>query len=294
MRRGFAIQLIAALLLAGSVWAVVVKTASQLDSFVWRHNAEWFGGFSALHVSENGRHMIAVSDRSVLVTARIDRDGDRITDIRIVGHWPLLSSTGRIMPGHAGDSEGLAVTPEGDFFISFEGVHRVAYYPAPGTKARVLPRPAAFDELDRNGSFEALAIDDQGWLYTLTEKSRTAHGDIPVYRWNGRSWSTPFVLPQRDGFLPVAADFGPEGRFYVLERSVSLTGFRSRLRRWRIDGDDPVAEEILFETGTGAHDNLEGLSIWRDDLGRLRATMISDDNFLALQRTELVEYLLPD
>ena len=53
-------------------------------------------------------------------------------------------------------------------------------------------------------------------------------------------------------------------------------------------------EEIVFETGTGTHDNLEGLSVWRDDQGRLRATMISDDNFLALQRTELVEYLLPD
>ena len=294
MRLGSAIQLIAALLLAGSVWAVDAKTASHLGSFAWRHSAEWFGGFSALHISEDGRHVLALSDRATLVSARIDREGGEITDIRVVGQWPVLSSTGRIMLGYAGDSEGIAIAPDGGFYISFEGVHRVAYYSAPGTKARVLPRPKEFDALDRNGSFEGLAIDDQGRLYTLTEKSRTAQGDIPVYRWDGTAWSTPFVLPQRGGFLPVAADFGPDGQLYILERSVSLTGFRSRLRRWDIANDRPKAEEILFETGTGAHDNLEGLSVWRDTQGRLRATMIADDNFLALQRTELVEYLLPD
>ncbi len=294
MRRRFVVQLIAAAAFAGSVGAVEVKSATQLGSYVWRHNAEWFGGFSAIHMSENGTHITVLSDRATLVTARITRDGDQITDIRILGHWPVLSSAGRIMLGYAGDSEGIAMAPDGGFYISFEGVHRVAYYPAPGTRAQVLPRPKAFDGLDRNGSFEGLAIDDQGRLFTLTEKSRTAQGDIPVYRWNGRVWSTPFVVPQRGDFQPVAADFGPDGRFYVLERTASITGFRSRLRRWDVSEDTPKAEETLIETGKGAHDNLEGLSVWRDDQGRLRATMISDDNFLALQRTELVEYLLPD
>lgn len=294
MRIRFALELIAGLTLAGAAWAVDVKTATLADSFAWRHPAEWFGGFSAIHVSDKGRSFIALSDRATFVTGRIERDNGAIADVRILGHWPVLSSTGRIMLGYAGDSEGLAVAPDGSLFVSFEGVHRVAHYAAPGTHARVLPRPSAFDGLDRNGSFEALAMDRRGWVYTLTEKSRTLEGDIPVYRWDGQSWSTPFVLPARGGFLPVSADFGPDGRLYVLERSVSLTGFRTRLRRWDTTGDEPSAEETLLETATGTHDNLEGLSIWRDAQGRMRATMVSDDNFLALQRTELVEYLLPD
>ncbi|WP_170430900.1 esterase-like activity of phytase family protein [Ruegeria arenilitoris] len=293
MHSRFAIQLIA-VLLAGSVWAVEVKTAAQLNSFAWRHKAEWFGGFSALHVSDNGRQLIALSDRAVLVRATIARDGDQITGLRITGNWPVLSSTGQILSGSAGDSEGIAVAPDGSYYISFEWLHRVARYTSPDANARVLPRPKAFEDLSRNGSFEALAIDNRGQLYTLTEKSRTRQGDIPVYRWDGQGWSTPFALPQRGKFLPVSADFGPDGRFYVLERSLSLTGFRTRLRRWQIVGDRPEAEETLFTSGPGTHDNLEGLSVWRDDQGRLRATMISDDNFLALQRTELVEYLLPD
>ncbi|WP_170329716.1 esterase-like activity of phytase family protein [Ruegeria arenilitoris] len=293
MRSRFAIQLIA-ILLAGSAWAVEVKTATQLSSFAWRHKAEWFGGYSAVHIFDGGRRMIALSDRATLVTAQIDRNGDQIEGVEISGHWPVLSSKGRLMSGRAGDSEGIAVAPDGSFFISFEGVHRIAYYPAPGTNAQVLPIPRDFKALASNGSFEGLAIDNAGRLYTLTEESRTRTGQIPVYRWDGQRWSLPFVLQPRGKFLPVAADFGPDGRLYVLERAVSLIGFRSRLRRWQIEGDMPVAEETLFETGTGAHDNLEGLSVWRDDQGRLRATMISDDNFLALQRTELVEYLLPD
>ncbi len=293
MRRRSAIQLIAALLLSGSAWAVEFKAATHLDSFTWRHKADWFGGFSAIHISNDGRRMLALSDRSVLVKARIER-GEQIEGIQVLGHWPVLSSQGRVLPGYVGDSEGIAIAPDGGIYISFEGIHRVAYYPAPGKKARVLPRPKAFDSLDGNGSFEALAIDNRGWLYALPEKSRTADGDIPVYRWDGNRWSTPFFLPPQGKFRPVAADFGPDGRFYLLERAVSLTGFRSRLRRWQLDAQGPRAEEILFETGKGTHDNLEGLSVWRDDQGLLRATMISDDNFLALQRTELVEYRLPD
>ncbi|SDX28257.1 hypothetical protein SAMN05444358_104152 [Ruegeria halocynthiae] len=289
-----AVQLIAALLLASSAGAVESKMAKHLGSFVWRHGADWFGGFSAIHVADNGRGLIVLSDRAVLIKAQVDREGVQIVRATVTGHWPVLSSKGRNLPGYVGDSEGIAMAPDGGMYISFEGIHRVAYYPAPGARARVLPRPRAFNAFEGNGSFEALAIDDQGWLYALPEKNRTENGAIPVYRWNGRTWSTPFVLPARGKFLPVAADFGPDGRFYLLERAVSLTGFRSRLRRWHIGGNGPNAEEVLFETATGTHDNLEGLSVWRDDQHRLRATMISDDNFLALQRTEVVEYLLPD
>lgn len=294
MRTSSTIQLIVAVLLASAVWAVDNRAASPLSSFTWRHTAEWFGGFSAIHLANGGRDMIAVTDRAKLVTARVDREDGRIVDIQITGHWPLLSSTGRKLTKRNGDSEGIAVAPDGGLFISFEGTHRVAYYSASGAWAQVLPRPKVFDGFEVNGSLEALAIDKSGHLFTMPEENRTNDGDIPVYRWDGQSWSTPFVLPQRGKFLPVAADFGPDGRLYVLERDVGWTGFRSQLRRWQVGGDTPRAEEVVFQSGTGAHDNLEGVSIWRDDQGSLRATMVSDDNFLALQRTELVEFLLPD
>ncbi len=294
MRFSAAIQLIPALFLAAAASAVEVRTATHLDSYTWQHDADWFGGFSALTLSDDGQSMVILSDRAKLATARIIRSGGNIREVRIDNVWPVRSSRNRILPGWTGDSEGLAAGDNGDFYISFEGVHRVAHYAQPDARARVLPRPPVFRTFEDNGSFEALAIDGQGRLYTLTEKSRTADGHIPVYRWDGSAWSMPFTLPQRGRFRPVASDFGPDGRFYVLERSVSLFGFKSRLRRWQVDEDDVFAEEILFETSARTHDNLEGLSVWRDGQNRLRATMVSDDNFLFLQRTELVEYALPD
>ena len=37
---------------------------------------------------------------------------------------------------------------------------------------------------------------------------------------------------------------------------------------------------------------MEGISVWRDPHGRIRVTLISDDNFFPLQRTMFAEYLL--
>jgi hypothetical protein len=56
---------------------------------------------------------------------------------------------------------------------------------------------------------------------------------------------------------------------------------------------DGTGLETLFTTATGTHDNLEGLDVWSDSDG-LRATMIADDNFRFFQRTEIVDYRLPD
>jgi hypothetical protein len=52
---------------------------------------------------------------------------------------------------------------------------------------------------------------------------------------------------------------------------------------------------LVLETRLRRHDNLEGLSVWRDPAGRLRLTMLSDDNLRQwLQRTEFVDYIVED
>ena len=132
--------------------------------------------------------MHPLSDRATLVAAQDRRDGDQITGVQV--HGPLAGSVQhgtRSEPGYVGDSEGIAVAPGWRVLYLLRRCSSRCLLPAPATKARVLPRPKAFDTLDRNGSFEGLAIDDLGRLYTLTEKSRTAQGDIPVYRWDGQA-----------------------------------------------------------------------------------------------------------
>jgi len=52
--------------------------------------------------------------------------------------------------------------------------------------------------------------------------------------------------------------------------------------------------QVLLQTPVGFHDNLEGVSIWRDAQGRLRASMVADNNFLPFLSSGIVEYTLPD
>lgn len=294
MRLGLAVAIIAGIALSLPARAVDRGRAEHLGSFTWQRPEPWFGGFSAIEVASDGLSMTALSDRATILTARIERDGDQIVAIHPDQVEKVRSSKNKVLKGRVGDSEGLVVAQNGTIYISFEGVARVARYRSLGGRAEVLPRPKAFDDMAKNGAFEALAMDARGRLYTMPESSRAADGSIPVYRWDGRTWSTAFHLGQDGDFLPVAADFGPDGRLYVLERDTGTVGFRSRLRRWTVTGQGATDAETLFHSGTGKHDNLEGLSVWRDSGGQLRASMISDDNFRFLQRTEIVEYRLPD
>jgi hypothetical protein len=268
--------------------------AQYLGGYSWHEPNSWFGGFSAIEIREGGAKMLVLSDRATLLSANIHRASGRISGVEAGVAYPIKSSKGTNLVGRVVDSEGLAVGRDGTLFISFEGVSRVVQHTSGQSAAKVLPRPQVFRDLPLNKSLESLAIDARGNLYTLPENALTADRRIPVYKWNGSNWSTPFTLPRRGGYLPVSADIGPDERFYLLERNFTVLGFRSRLRRWDMNDGAVHNETVLLQTGRGTHDNLEGLSIWRDDSNHLRATMISDDNFNLFQKTELVEYALPD
>jgi len=63
----------------------------------------------------------------------------------------------------------------------------------------------------------------------------------------------------------------------VLERLVSPIGFRSRIRQIEVMDDGELEGQILW-TSNASLGNLEGLSLWTDAQGRVRATMVADDN----------------
>ena len=93
--------------------------------------------------------------------------------------------------------------------------------------------------------------------------------------------------------MMVGADFDDKGQLYLLERAVSPLGFRSRIRRFDLNAP-ALGETQLMTSSPGRFDNLEALSVWRDPEGNTRLTLISDDNFLPIQRTQIVEYLLTE
>lgn len=270
--------------------------ARVLGVFVWRAPANaGFGGLSGIELGADGRTMTVLSDRGRIGRGSLTRDAaGRITAAELGPLLRLHDEKGRLLPRWKADSEGLAIAADGRIFISFEGVHLLRVYRTPDGPGRPLPRAADFAGLPGNKSLETLAIDAQGALYTTPEAVSPA--GIRIYRFAGGRWRQPWTLPGGDhGFHPVGADFGPDGRFYLLERRFAgLAGFQSRLRRFRLLPGGRFEAELMLASDLGQFDNLEGVAIWRAEDGGLRATLVADDNFSPFQRTELVDLALPD
>ncbi|QYK42476.1 MAG: esterase-like activity of phytase family protein [Paracoccaceae bacterium] len=297
MRRRAGLALIAGGLavLALRGGATAAPPPGYLGAFRWRMDDPRFGGLSAIHVYPGGTRFVVVSDRGSYSEGRLIRDAaGRIERIE-AARFSLLRGAGEepLAEGR-NDSEGLAIARDGTAYVSFEGqgAARVLRYSRLDGPAENLPVHPDFRCMQLNSALEALAIGPDGALYTLPERSGALTRPFPVYRFRRGAWDRPFSLPRRGAFLPVAADVGPDGRFYLLERDFrGISGFASRLRRFDLAGGQEVT---LFETPLGLHDNLEGLSVWRDGRARLVATLVSDDNFRFFQRTEIIEYALPD
>lgn len=298
------------LIAAGALLLIGLQSAAPpqappgyLSSFRWQIDDSRFGGFSAIDLSGDGARFTAVSDRGSWVSGQILRDASgRITGLQAGPVLPLQDAGGKALRGKAGDAEGLAIGADGTAWVSFEGDTRVMRYDRLDGPAVELPRAEAFGRMHPNGGPEALAIDALGRLYTLPEGYEGMGWPVPIFRYDAGEWTLAFRFPRDPAFLPAGADFGPDGRLYVLERKfLGPGGFASRVIALDLPaGDAPPGEDppmlqpqTVLETPPGLHDNLEGLAVWRDAAGQIRLTLIADDNFTFYLRTEIVEYRLP-
>ena len=286
MRLIYALALFAGAVGSGPVGA----DTTYLGTYVWDGPGPRFGGFSAIHVQPDGLHFLVLSDRAMLIDGVFSRTNGLITGVTEAGRHLLRDATGAAMTGQWADSEGLAVAPDGRLYISFEGLPRVRQQDGVDGVPLVLPVHPDFPLMQTNAALEALALGPDGAIYTIPERSGRQTIPFNVYRFKDGVWDIPFSIPRRDGFQVSDAAIGPDQLLYLLERDFNGIGFRSRVRRFDLTGG---GEQVLFETSTGTHDNLEGISVWDDGVG-LRLTMISDDNFRFFQQTQLVEYRVTD
>ncbi|MDO5648615.1 esterase-like activity of phytase family protein [Paracoccus sp. (in: a-proteobacteria)] len=289
-RRQFA-ALIAAILFAAPACAGAVL--DHIGTYIWRDSDPNFGGFSGIEVTEDGSRFHAVTDRAHLFRGTIARDDTgRITGLTIDDIANLRDIWGHPLPPDTrGDSEGIAIGDDGRIWISFEGDHRIVGYDDPHDRAIATPHLPRLPGMDVNTGIEALAIRD-GTLIAIPEGSANAATPFTVLARDGDRWARVAEIRRDDNWLITGADFGPDGWLYVLERDFrGLLGFASRIRRMQLTDDGVQDDEILLTTHPMQFDNLEGISVWDDGTG-LRITLISDDNFLRIQRTEIVEYRL--
>ena len=281
---------------------------SLRSRYVWQSDFKGFGGLSGLLMGKDGQDLIALSDHARLFKAAITRDqAGAITDLRITGQEGLMNRNGRPLTHFNSDAEDLA--PDGgtgSLWVAFEGLTRVARYPAALNKAQGrIGKPLHawnhFEARFGNAGFEAIAPMPGDKILAIAEATVAALDTgpgAPTFLYDGHKWTTAFSIPAPDGYAVSSADLGPDGQLWLLERRVGWAGFVTRIRRfpliWIGASLNLGPGETLLEGRLGGRDNFEGLSLWRDAKGDTVASLITDDGYNFWQRTLILEFDLRD
>lgn len=288
------LHLVSLLWLAFCLPATADPRLERESELIWKIDAPWFGGFSGIEVLDHGSSLRLITDKGRMVDAQVQRDATGALTAITSANWRKLRYANGIgVKGPFTDSEGLAITPDGDIFVTFENKNRLTQVDPTTGIMTLMPGHPDFPTFGENSGMEALAVHPDGRLFALPERSPNSAAFFNLYTFDGTTWQITGQLARRGPFLPVGADFDAHGTLYLLERAVTPLGFRSRIRRFNPDVSTQ-GDITLLTTSPARFDNLEGIAVWQDTSGQTRLTLISDDNFLAIQRTQVIEYRLKE
>lgn len=268
-----------------------------------------FGGLSGLVLSDDGTRMVAVSDAGRWFTAGlVYRDG-RLAGMQELRSGRMRDTRGQPIKGkRRGDAESVARYDgkfPGRLIVGFESYARARIYGfgSHGTKARArtFNLPKVVDRGPNNKELEAIGrfppgSSFRGGVVAISENNLDAAGNIRGWIVGGPRRGGFAVRPVRDFMITDLAIVAPRGDLLTLERRFSpLTGVGMLIRWFPADTIRPGAilkGRVLIDVGqVHAIDNMEGLAVHRDRQGRLRLTVISDDNFNPLQRTIMHQFI---
>jgi hypothetical protein len=264
-----------------------------------------FGGLSALRMSADGTRLLAVTDKGRWVRARVVTRNGRAIALAGAEIAAMLGPDGRPITNRRGwyDSEALA-EDGGTVYVAIERVHQILRfdYGKDGLRARGQPIavPPGVKALPSNQGIECLVAPSKGQphagaLIAISERGLDAAGNILGFL-IGPGGGT-FSVKRTDEFDISDCALTPRGDLLILERRFSWTrGLAIRIRRVPLARIAPRAvidgPEMLFADMSQQIDNMEGIAVHREASGALVVTLVSDDNFSALQRTLLLQFTL--
>lgn len=258
-----------------------------------------FGGLSGLEVSQDGRQLLAISDRGYWFRADLVFGSDgRLEGLANTYFSRLRGSDAKPLSRRfLQDAEALARDGE-DYLVAFEGSHRIWRYAANrGTAAAGRPTHGipGMRRLPSNGGVEALTVLGPGVLLAISEDGRTPEGDLRGWFIQGEQHDEVSFVTEGP-FKPTDLAVLPSGDVLVLQRSFAgLGGFGVRLsiidRDTIVPGARLTGPEVVRFRAPFVIDNFEGLAVAEVD-GRTLLYIVSDDNFSAFQRNLLLMFEL--
>jgi hypothetical protein len=274
---------------------------------VLRSSYEHFGGISAIRVAPDGAHFIALTDKGWWFRGRIIYEGTRPSGIAGAEMAPILGADGRPLAARGWyDTESIAEDGS-TLYVGIERVHQIVRfdYGKEGLLARGRPiaLPPGLRSLPPNRGIEALVFVPKGLplagtLIAISERGLDKAGNTNGFLIGGASPGN-FAVRRSSNFDITDAALLPGGDVLLLERRFSWSsGLAVRMRRLALGEIKPgavVDGPILFDVDLGYEiDNMEGLSVHRSAGGETVLTLISDDNFSAVQRTLLLQFTLAE
>jgi len=265
-----------------------------------------FGGLSGLHVLDDGRRFVAITDRGNWLRGEIRYDGAKPAGIANAEMAPMLDAQGRPL-ARSGWYDTEAMTANGGMlYVGMERVQRIVRfdYGRDGLNARAkpIPVPGAFRKLTSNKGIEGMVHLPRGQrlagtLIVFAERGLDAAGNHTGFLVGGPTPGS-FNLPRYRDFDISDAALLPPGDILVLERRFTwVEGVGIRIRRIPLAQIKPGAlvdgPEIFSAQMVHQVDNMEALAVHRSGTDTV-LTMLSDDNFSAIQRTLLLQFTLLD
>jgi hypothetical protein len=267
-----------------------------------------FGGFSGMALKRDGSKIYAITDRARLAEADpvADPQGG-ISCWRSVSLRPLRGTSGDPLAGSYLDAEGMTFSnsEQTKALISFERRHRAVEYDLTEEKAtplRELKQPDIADELTYNESYETVRRLKNGDIILFPEylPEKGAPSRLRGYVLNRKTdqWKQIRIMQTEVGRYVTDLIELKNGDILTLERAFTvLTGPTAIIRhfsRAEFMSGVPQKGEILasFNRQTGS-DNFEAMASLPIADGEL-IYLLSDDNFLSLQKTLLVTLKIPD
>ena len=274
---------------------------------------EPFGGISAIRMEPDGGRFLAVTDRGSWLRGRIvykDGKPDGVADTEMA---PILGADGKPLAAQGWYDVESLTERDGLIYLGIERVQKVVRFDfkRDGFRARgeAVAVPADFSTLSSNKGLECLAAAPKESpltekLIAVSERSLDAAGNLRAYALDGRTAgdviddrALRFSVKRSDDFEVSGCAILPPGDLLLLERRYSpARGGAMRIRRVPVasikDGAT-VDGEILIDADLAYQiDNMEGIAVHRNAQGETIITMVSDDNFSAIQRNLLLQFVL--